>query len=153
MSDYTVIDNSFTDGIQPDDVKLTMQSHQLKVFKKCLELENNDIIYQNQTEEDKEIKLKITTNIGIIGSPVGSGKSLIIMTLMSTNYTKQNKKYLSDMNMNINDYEKYLIKKRIIREINYIDINMSNDVWNVSNCMYVMYVTIILSLLVVSFWC
>lgn len=74
MSDYTVIDNSFTDGIQPDDVKLTMQSHQLKVFKKCLELENNDINYQNQTEEDKEIKLKITTNIGIIGSPVGSGK-------------------------------------------------------------------------------
>ena len=54
MSDYTVIDNSFTDGIQPDSVKLTMKSHQLKVFKKCLELENNDIKYRNQTEEDNE---------------------------------------------------------------------------------------------------
>ena len=56
MSDYTVIDNSFTDGIQPDGLKLTMKSHQLKVFKQCLELENNKIHYETKDDNETEIK-------------------------------------------------------------------------------------------------
>lgn len=76
-----------------------MKAHQLKVFKHCLSLEGNDIDHnisiKTDEETDKELKIKISTNIGIIGSPVGSGKSLIIMALMATQNIKQNKIFMN----------------------------------------------------------
>ncbi len=83
----TIIDDSFDNGIQPEKIILTMKCHQLKVFKYCLSLEKKEIeqtIYIKEDNDTKEKKVKIRSNIGIIGNSVGSGKSLIIMALMAT---------------------------------------------------------------------
>lgn len=77
MSAVTLITRDHINAIQPDKIKLTLKDHQLKLLKKCSELENNNIIYSQND------KISIKTNIGIIGSSVGSGKSISILALIT----------------------------------------------------------------------
>lgn len=73
----TNIDNSYKNAIQPDSIILNMKDHQLKMLNRCLELEGGDLRYENSC-------FMIETNFGVIGNPVGSGKSLIVLAIMSS---------------------------------------------------------------------
>jgi hypothetical protein len=110
MSKYTIVDHSFLDGIQPKDVTLTMKLHQLKMFRHCLNLESGKLDYTTPFIKGKyeidfsKSKLKISTKLGVIGNSVGSGKSLIIMALMSSKYTHKDEICISNTKIN-RDYK------------------------------------------------
>lgn len=76
MSDITIIDNNYPNAAQPEEIKISLKEHQLKLLNKCLELENNKI-----TDAENK-KIIIDTSVGIIANAVGSGKSLNILSLV-----------------------------------------------------------------------
>lgn len=87
MNRFTIIDHSYEDASQPTAITIPMKSHQLKMLKHCLALENGDIPYTVEATQDVTplpFNKLISTTVGIIGNPVGTGKSLIIMALMGT---------------------------------------------------------------------
>ena len=75
---------------QPKSIKIKLKPHQLTLLNACINFENNRIKlsnysnihnrYPNIQENDY-----MTTNIGIIGDKVGSGKSYIILSLLLCN--------------------------------------------------------------------
>ena len=75
---------------QPNNIKIKLKPHQLTLLNACINFENNRIKlnkypnilnkYPNIQENDY-----MTTNIGIIGDKVGSGKSYIILALLLCN--------------------------------------------------------------------
>ena len=75
LNNITIIDNEYENAVHPSEIKIPLKAHQLKMLKKCLDFENG-----NTSTDNTDIKF--TTNIGIIGNPVGSGKSLIMLSIM-----------------------------------------------------------------------
>jgi len=83
-STYLNIINEYTnEAKQPNLIKIQLKPHQLKMLYKCLELEQKKIKnnYNNNI---------IETSIGVIGDPVGSGKSYIILSIICTPYQIRN---------------------------------------------------------------
>lgn len=98
MNRFTIIDQSYEDAPQPMVITIPMKSHQLKMLKHCLELENGDIKYVSLSAREATsypFKKLISTSVGIIGNPVGTGKSLIIMALMGTQSPTPKCEYIS----------------------------------------------------------
>lgn len=86
LLDYiTIIDNEDLSAKQPESINIQLKYHQLKMLHKCLELENKKIIINDYI---------IETSIGIIGDPVGSGKSYVILGLVANQLKKTNNKEL-----------------------------------------------------------
>lgn len=120
MDPCTIIDESYTNAVQPENIILPMKDHQLKLLNSCLQLESGDLSFkralsQHDDSEYKNNKYIINTNIGVIGNPVGSGKSLITMALMC-NPIKEIEIYLDTSNV----FNVYYDKECII----YSNINV-----------------------------
>jgi len=72
----TTIYENFINAEQPEKITLTLKSHQLKLLKKCQELEKGKIV----NEDNGDI---VQTSMGVIGDTVGSGKSLVMLSIIS----------------------------------------------------------------------
>lgn len=73
---------------QLENWKIKLKNHQLSLINKCIDLENNGI---DKTIDDiLDSKYEgIKTNIGIIGDKVGSGKSFVVLGIISLNKSPQ----------------------------------------------------------------
>ena len=66
---------------QPSKIKKTLKPHQLACLYKAIYMENvGSITYRN-----RDAKIKISTNIGIIGDIVGYGKTLTALSIIAHN--------------------------------------------------------------------
>jgi hypothetical protein len=86
---YELNENSETME-QPQNIKIKLKPHQLTLLNACINFENNRIklnSYPNINNRYPNIQDNdyMTTNIGIIGDKVGSGKSYIILSLLLCN--------------------------------------------------------------------
>ncbi len=83
MKQYiTIINESIPNAEQPNLININLKDHQLKMLYKCLELERTSLKYDDET---------IETSFGVIGDPVGSGKSYIILALIASEYKTYDK--------------------------------------------------------------
>lgn len=97
---------------QPSYIKKQLKPHQLMSIQKCLDIENgiqpqttcDEIIERYVSDEsvlDLDAKLKLNTCFGAICDPVGSGKTLVVLSLIKAELhaTKSFSRYveLSDM--------------------------------------------------------
>lgn len=78
MSEICLINENVPNAKQPDNITIKLKEHQLKLLQKCYDLENNTI-------SDLVNKNVVNTKMGIIGDTVGSGKSLVILSLITQN--------------------------------------------------------------------
>lgn len=65
--------------MQPENIIITLKVHQLALLKKMLKIEKRKTVFG---ESDDRINY-IISNVGILGDPVGSGKSLVILALIA----------------------------------------------------------------------
>lgn len=72
---YNKLDSNYPKAIQPENVSIELKEHQKTALYAMKELENNGFI--------KHKELTIETNIGILADDPGSGKSLMIISLLS----------------------------------------------------------------------
>lgn len=84
FKNYNNLDTSCEKIDQPDGLNIELMDHQRTAIKGMLNLErdgylyiNNFIYFTNQAQD-----YKIETTVGILGDKVGSGKSLMIITLI-----------------------------------------------------------------------
>lgn len=71
-------------AMQPKDQKnITLKPHQLALLKRCRDLESKHIVLQDYGVEQAHSTDVLKTRLGIIGDQVGSGKSYVILALMS----------------------------------------------------------------------
>jgi len=110
----TIITHNDINASQPSNINLRLKEHQLKLLNKCLELEKHEIIYS------KNNNIKINTKMGIIGDLVGSGKSLVMLSICTipiqiipNPYFKQHLDIFSTENSSLSN-------KAIIKNINII---------------------------------
>lgn len=66
---------------QPEDIDIALKPHQLTAVYKCLEIESNPITIT--------ANMKVRTKIGVIGDDCGSGKSFIVMALLTDRLARQ----------------------------------------------------------------
>lgn len=79
LETINTIDRDTPNASQPDNILIPLMEHQLKLLYKCLTLENNEItVYQSNDNISY-----FTTKLGVICDSVGSGKSLVILSLLS----------------------------------------------------------------------
>ena len=114
---YNNINETYKSVTQPINLNIELLEHQKKAVHAMLELENigyvdiKNFLYSDNVEKD----LRIDTRIGILGDIVGSGKSLMIVTLIL--YKKFNNKckdiyYSSDKYVNIKSLsDQYIYSK------------------------------------------
>lgn len=69
---------------QPLYWNIMLKEHQLSLVYKCIDLENNGIEFVDDVYLDSRFE-KIKSNIGLIADKVGSGKTLSILALISSN--------------------------------------------------------------------
>jgi len=114
---------------QSDKILVKLKPHQLTSLYKAIEMENNgainyklhdiyhitDTIMTANSEDELYTKVKIGTNIGILGDMVGYGKTLIALSLIATN----------DVN-NIYINPNYIKHYNNHRNYNYLNISVSN---------------------------
>jgi len=114
---------------QSDKILVKLKPHQLTSLYKAIEMENNgvityklhDIYYITDTaiieNEDDELytKVKIGTNVGILGDMVGYGKTLIALSLIASNDLK---------NIHINP--NYIKNYNNHRNYSYLNISVGN---------------------------
>lgn len=95
-SDYsTIIDfNTARKALQPSYIKRQLKPHQLMTIYKCVELENGIIVNDeyvhnlpleemlNIDENKSSYEVNINTKFGAICDPVGSGKTLTVLSLV-----------------------------------------------------------------------
>ena len=77
MTDFLEINNTFSLSEQPEKIKKKLKNHQLALLNQCKTLEDNDYITISN--------IKAKSKIGIIADKVGSGKSLIILSIIAQN--------------------------------------------------------------------
>ncbi len=106
LSNITIINNDYENAIQPSEINITLKPHQLKMLKKCLTFE------QGSTISEIDSGVEFTTNIGILGNPVGSGKSLIILSLLTHELQRTSKPIIANTE-NYSFYKNNLIEKNI----------------------------------------
>lgn len=89
--------------IQPESIKINLMEHQKTAIYAMLNLEKTGIINTSQLlfyyNQPKNFKLK--TTMGILGDIVGSGKSLIIISLITESIVPTDKVIIVDSSPNI----------------------------------------------------
>src|SRR5579863_4383684 len=83
MSTYTDLDENCLKIIQPDSLNIELMEHQKTAVYAMRDLENKgyvDIRFRYYDNEEKDLRLG--TNLGILGDKVGSGKTLIVVSLL-----------------------------------------------------------------------
>jgi hypothetical protein len=122
--DFT-IDDEYPLNIQPKFVKINLKPHQLRSLRRMKLMENNQInLTKNNVEHNfQNNEIEIKTKLGILADKVGSGKSYVILALIS------DKKHLEFNIENIysSNYSLLTIKKNIIENeigILYIKSNI-----------------------------
>lgn len=90
---YIILTDDDKKIIQPESIKIELMNHQKTMINKMIEIENTRIIKIN----DYKMKLyhniywvqgsegEISTNLCVLGDKVGSGKTLMIITLLTIN--------------------------------------------------------------------
>ena len=121
---YELTDESpkFKNKINTD---INLKPHQLTLLQRCIDIENNNIMlsdYPNILDRFCDISEEdyLSTDIGILGDAVGSGKSYVILALIKMNkqIKKEGKQLITYYGSN-----KVLISKSP-RSVNYIDVNI-----------------------------
>lgn len=69
---------------QPSNTEIKLKPHQLTLLKRCLEFELDKVPIKRTQNSDDEMPVEyLKTRIGIIGDKVGSGKSFVILSLIT----------------------------------------------------------------------
>ncbi len=76
---FSIINNDDQEINQPKELKLSLFKHQKKAIWKMIEIENTHKIVR------KDINRELRTNFGIYSDKVGSGKTLVMATLLNVN--------------------------------------------------------------------
>lgn len=83
---YNQLDETSQKIIQPDCLNVELMQHQKSAVFAMKELENNGYVnFRFRYYDNDEKDLRIDTHIGILGDKVGSGKTLIITSLLLDN--------------------------------------------------------------------
>lgn len=69
---------------QPKNLKAQLKPHQLALIQRCRDLEKGSVPIM-RSDGEKMCRGKLSTRIGIIADKVGSGKSYVIMSLLTNN--------------------------------------------------------------------
>ena len=91
---YTTLNDDDNKITQPKSISVELMNHQKTMIHKMLEVEKSGIIQlkdfsikkYNSYLTIKSNEGHITTNFAILGDKVGSGKTLIIITLLTVYY-------------------------------------------------------------------
>lgn len=151
QQDIDELNESYPMADQPQGSKIPLRHHQLTLLQRCLDIENNQIAIVNG--DNVQIRT-MTTNMGIIGDKVGSGKSYVVLSLVlnSSNQTiiKPNVRAFGRNNVTLVDqhthdyvktnilviphnlsyqWEEYI--KNFCPEINYAVVNKTKAFMNV----------------------
>lgn len=92
--------------IQPTSINIELMNHQKTMIYRMSEIEKNGKININNKETEDMI---INTNVGILGDKVGSGKTLMIISLITMNRTIPN----NYTDMGGSQYFSYKIKSKV----------------------------------------
>jgi hypothetical protein len=111
----TIIDHNVPNAEQPELIKIQLKEHQLKMLYKCLELERNSIKINNTI---------IQTSLGVIGDPVGSGKSYIILSLIASKFIPSHQLIIKSRSSLLNVYEPRQITNNINCDLLVIPYNL-----------------------------
>lgn len=102
---YAKLNENSNSICQPTSLKIDLLEHQKSAVYAMLEIEKNGFIDMKNFlyYDNKEKDLRIDTRIGVLGDKVGSGKSLMIVTLLllSTETQKRPIYYSSDKYVNV----------------------------------------------------
>lgn len=90
---YIILNDNDKKITQPKSIQIELMNHQKTMVQKMMEIENTGIIkvkdYSMQNYGNminvKGSEAEISTNVGILGDKVGSGKTLMIITLLTIN--------------------------------------------------------------------
>lgn len=94
MSSYDIkleeLDETFPVAEHPENVKVRMWPHQLALYNRCKQFENQKIALSefsslNQNHTNLTPNDYMRTQVGIIGDRVGSGKSFVVLALVMNN--------------------------------------------------------------------
>ena len=88
---FTILNDNDKKITQPDSIKIELMNHQKTMVQKMMEIEENGIIKVNNYSMKKNSNMinintdnaEVYTNIGVLGDKVGSGKTLMIITLIT----------------------------------------------------------------------
>ena len=84
------LDDTYEQSLQPENIKITLWTHQLTLLNRCKSYENQNLLL-HEFDSLRETHPNITstdylrTQVGIIGDSVGSGKSYVILALIKEN--------------------------------------------------------------------
>ena len=122
--DCILLNDTFSYGVQPNNIKLPLKLHQLTMMEKCRLLEessNKSIKFLNignsfsapldYTEESGTL-VEFKSKIGIIGDIVGSGKTLSVLSIIA------NKKDLNNFNLPNIFKNKFIYYKENLEDAN-----------------------------------
>jgi hypothetical protein len=88
-NDIYSIDDEYPLDIQPKNVKISLKPHQLRSLRRMKLMENNkfNLIRDNKKVEHnfEESSIEINSRFGILADKVGSGKSYVVLALISDN--------------------------------------------------------------------
>jgi len=87
VTDVTILSPDSTRAEQPINIKTQLKQHQLAMIEYCKNLEKtggNPIRVVSEEGTDNEHEYEVSTNIGVVGDIVGSGKTLSILGLISS---------------------------------------------------------------------
>ena len=77
---HTILNEDNDKIIQPKSIKIELMNHQKTIIHKMLEIEKTGLIQIPNYLNDNAV---LDTNMGILGDKVGSGKTLMIITLLT----------------------------------------------------------------------
>jgi SNF2 family DNA or RNA helicase len=92
---YTLLTDNDKKITQPESIKIDLMNHQKTMVYKMIDIESRGIISINDYSMKKYSNMfnvtgttaEINTNISILGDKVGSGKTLMIITLLTVKKT------------------------------------------------------------------
>lgn len=88
-NDFDINVNEITEeaprALQPHGIKIELKPHQLALLHRCRNLESTPLMIKEYGVDMSHEKDVLTTRLGVIGDRVGSGKSYVILALISEN--------------------------------------------------------------------
>lgn len=111
---------------QPANIGIVLKDHQLTIAHRCIEYENRNI----KLSEFDSIAERVapadnfTTNIGVIGDRVGSGKSYVVLSIIKSNNICNNDKTVI-RSSGLNNIVFYLRNQKEVIKTNLIVVPFS----------------------------